>query len=763
APGAAGGASAPAEVVSSEAAPAPEAAPEAAPPEAQAAPPVAAERDDALKAVVVTAQRREESAQSVPTPVSVLSGEGLTEAGIGRSAKEILDYVPNASAITQQHGRPRWWIRGVGTGQQQLDFANPVGFYSDDVYISNASATGFPLFDLDRVEVLRGPQGTLWGKNTTGGAINVISRKPEFEYDGYLKFDYGKYNDLIGEGAFGGTIWKGKLAARAAFHYEQIDGRFTNLVTGRQEGGFQDGAFRLQLLGKVSSAVEVLANVHVRRYTTGGNSWTVTGTGPDGEYLAGYIPSTKLDEVSANAPNSDEIGQVGALINLKAELGRYTLTSISGYEDFSNTTLGDSDNTPLEISRSWATAESYQLSEEIRLASPREDRYNWIVGVYSLFENIDRESSSAKLPDVALPAPGPANYSYTHFDHETRSVAAFASATLGITDAFKVTAGLRWTLENRQLVTLRQANAPTTPATFSNVGLWWEPGSVSLPLDTTYNTRLEKTWNNFTYDVTPQYEISKNALVYARYAHGVKSGGFNTAATTEAALNVVEPETLDDIELGLKTSFFGQRLILNLSAFHYWYSDIQVNVVGPLPPTNTPVSYLQNVEKGRVDGGELEFDSLPFRNLQLSGSLGLLDTEFTDFQVLNNGPDYSGNVFVRSPLVTGLLRGNYRLELPGDSGPSLLFGADYRWMSRQVHFTTNQDNPLLGTSPFSVLNARVSFESNDQKLLLTAYINNALNVKYRAHTLPATRDASGAAVTWSDPWTAGVSLTARWY
>jgi iron complex outermembrane receptor protein len=143
--------------------------------------------------------------------------------------------------------------------------------------------------------------------------------------------------------------------------------------------------------------------------------------------------------------------------------------------------------------------------------------------------------------------------------------------------------------------------------------------------------------------------------------------------------------------------------------------------------------------------------------------LGLLDTEFTDFQVLNDGPDYSGNVFVRSPHVTGLLRGNYRIELPGDSGPSLLLGADYRWMSSQVHFTTNQDNPLLGTSPFSVLNARVSLESNDQKLLLTAYVNNALNVKYRAHTLPAARDASGAAVTWSDPWTAGVSLTARWY
>ncbi len=131
----------------------------------------------------------------------MLGGAQLLSNGVGRSASEILNYVPNASAGTQQHSRPRWWIRGVGAGQQQIDFPNPVGFYLDDVYISNSSATGFPLFDLDRVEVLRGPQGTLWGKNTTGGAIDVISRKPTPYLDGYIKADYGSYNNRLVEGA----------------------------------------------------------------------------------------------------------------------------------------------------------------------------------------------------------------------------------------------------------------------------------------------------------------------------------------------------------------------------------------------------------------------------------------------------------------------------------------------------------------------------------------------------------------------------------
>jgi iron complex outermembrane receptor protein len=719
--------------------------------------------DDALKAVVVTAERREESAQKVPNAVSVLGGDDLTNANIGRSAKEVLDYVPNASAVAQQHGRPRWWIRGVGTGQQQLDFSNPVGFYLDDVFISNSTATGFPIFDLDRVEVLRGPQGTLWGKNTTGGAINVISRKPDFNYDGYLKLDYSSYNTKLLEGAFGGPIWTDRIAARASFHYEDHGGRYHNLVTQRREGQFQDGAFRLQLLAKITPNFEALANVHARKYNTSGGTWSVTGTGPDGSYLAGYVPSTSRDQVASNVPAQEEIRQTGAVLNLKASFGKYALTAISGYEEFRNVALADSDYTPLEVSRSYANGRSFQWSEEIRLTSPRQDRLNWIAGVYAIYEKIKRGSASAKLPDVAETAPGLANYNYTYFDHQTKSVAAFASSTLNIIDALSLTAGLRWTLENRELSISRVASAPDAAATFSNISTWWEPSSVSSPLSTTYDVNPEKTWNNFTYDVTPKYQFTKDLLAYFRYAHGIKSGGFNTAATNLAALNVVQPEKLDDLELGVKTAFLGNRLVVNATVFHYFYSDIQVNVVGPLPPTNTAVSYLQNVKRGRVDGAELEVDSLLVRNLHVGGNLGLLDTEFTDFHVLNGGPDYSGNEFVRSPHVTALVRADYRVPLPVASAPSLSVAADWHYLSRQFHFTTNQDNRLLGSDPYSVLNARVTLASNDEKLALMGYVSNLLDSKYRAHTLPAARDATGAPVTWGDPRTFGVSVTGRWY
>lgn len=714
-----------------------------------------------LKELVVTAERREASLQKVSTAITALSGDDLIDTGIGRTSADVLNYVPNASAATQQHGRPRWWIRGVGTGQQQLDFSNPIGFYLDEVYISNASATGFPLFDLERVEVLRGPQGTLWGKNTTGGAIGVVSRRPTFANDGYLKIDYGSFNNRLVQGASGGTIWENRLAARASFSYEKRDGRFENIYRdNRKDGEFQDGAVRLQLLGRITDNLEVNANVHFRDYTTAGSLATVTSNAADGGYLAGYVPSADSNKVNTNAPNTGNTLQEGSVVNVKWQLRQLTLTSISAYEQFRDVALTDSDYTPLEISRGWSRARSTQFTQELRLASPRADRFNWVGGLFGFYEDINRSASTAKLPGAAA-GPGPTNYSNTVFDHTAKSLAAFGSGTYNFTQQLSLTAGLRWTTETRDLDINRVANS--SPATFFDVGQWWLRRSVSSPLnsETNYDQNLSKTWNNFTGDVTPTFDINKNARVYLRYARGVKSGGFNTAATTLAALNVVEPEKLNAYEAGAKTSWFDNRLTANASAFHYDYRDIQVNVVGPLPPTNVAVSYLQNVKRGRSDGAELELEGVPFTNFHFGGSVGYLNTKFTDFKVFNSDQDYSNkSEFVRAPRWSTLFRADYRIPI---ARQALVLAGDWRFQTKQYHFTTNQDNPLLGQGAYSLVNARVSLVSADEKVTLTFYANNLLDEKYRNHSLPGARNATGAVTFYGDPLTVGVSLTTRWW
>jgi iron complex outermembrane receptor protein len=713
-----------------------------------------------LKAVVVTAQRREESAQKVPTAVSVLSGENLEDSGIGRKAGDVLDYVPNASAATQLHGRPRWWIRGVGTGQQQLDFANPVGFYLDDVYISNASATGFPLFDLDRVEILRGPQGTLWGKNTTGGAVSVVSRKPSFESnDGELKLDYGSFNDKLVEGASNGVIWSNRLAGRASFHYESRDGRFTNLYDGRHAGEFQDAAVRLQLLGKITSDLTALANVHLRKYTSNGTVSTVSAATDGGPYLNGYVPSTGINDVNSNAPVSSDIRQTGASLNLKWQLGSLALNAISGFEEFKETSLSDGDNTPLEVSRGWTDALSRQYSQEIRLASPRADQWNWVAGLFYFNEDIKYKSASARLPGVDTVVGAP-NYALTVFDHKNQSFAPFASSTFSFTEAFSLTGGLRWTWEKRTLDIDRIGNGPGTLA-FTDIVEWWNPETIKSPLVQTFSANPSKTWTNFTYDVTPSFAITPDARIYFRYARGIKSGGFNTAATTLTALNVVEPEKLDAYELGTKTSWLNRRLTANVSGFYYDYRNIQINVVGPLPPTNVAVSYLQNAQKGRVYGGEFEVEALPIKYIHLAGNLGLLDAKFTEFTALYGGTDYSGNRLVRAPKVSSLLRAD--VTLPIDAPFNLIVGADWRYQSRQFFYTTGQTDPLLQQNAYSIVNARITFQSPDEKLSLVLYANNLLDVRYKNHALPGSAGATGDTVYWADPRTIGASLISRWW
>ena len=725
--------------------------------------PTAPAPDQQLKEVVVTAARREQGAQSVASALSVLKGDDLTDNQIGRSAGEVLNYVPNASAVTQLHGRPRWWIRGVGTGQQQLDFSNPIGFYLDDVYISNASATGFPLFDLERVEVLRGPQGTLWGKNTTGGAINVVTRKPDFASDGYVRLDDGTFNDRIVEGAAGDTIWKDHLAARLSFHYESRGGRFQNLYTDTSDGQFQDGAVRLQLLGRITPDLEITGNVHFRQYATQGATITTTSNAASGAYLVGYAPSTDPDTVDTNAPTNDNILQNGAFLNLRYRSSGYTLTAISAYEDFRERSLTDSDYTPIEISRGWAQARSYQLTEEVRLASPRKDRVSWVAGAFYFHEKIDSDSATGKLPGLPLESPGPSNYAYTGFEHRADSGAVFGSLTARIVEFFNVMGGLRLTTETRHLTFLREATPSGTAAAFSDPASWWLPQSVTTPLTNWFTASPSNTWNNVTGDITPQVEITKQAQIYFRYAHGVKSGGYNTAATSLSALNVVQPERLDDFELGTKTSWFQHRLTVNASAFRYNYHNIQVNVVGPLPPTNTAVSYLQNVAAGRVNGGELETEALPVKNLHLSANLGLLDTKFTSFQVLNGGANYSGNQFVRSPHVNLVVLADYRVPLGAGRVPSLVFAGDWHFTSHQFDYATNQTDPLLQTPAYSIVNGRIALVSPDEKVSLTLYADNLGDVRVRAHSLPGATGATGDVAIWGDPRTVGVSLLARWW
>jgi iron complex outermembrane receptor protein len=698
-----------------------------------------------LQSVTVTAQKREESAQKVPSAITVLGGKELLDTGIGRSASEILNYVPNASAGTQQHGRPRWWIRGVGAGQQQVDFPNPVGFYLDDVYISNSSATGFPLFDLDRVEVLRGPQGTLWGKNTTGGAINVISRKPSFKSSGYAKLDYGSYDTKLAEGAIGGALVDEVLAGRLSFHTEQQDkGRFHNQFTGERDGKLKDSAIRGQLKALIGRDLTANLNLHYRDYTTKGATTTVASYGANGVYRNGYVPSTNPDDVSTNAPADSDVKQGGAQLNLEYALGELTLTSITGYENFRNEATGDSDNTPLEVGRSRAKASSRQVSQELRLTSPQNGAVSWVAGLFYFNEKIDADSAGARLPNGTVPALAgstqPVGYNRTIYQHKARSAAIFGSTTVNFSEQLLSTFGLRWTTETKDL-DLRRVQAVSNTVTFGDAANWWNTVrggnyTAASVANNNFTSNPSTTWNALTYDVTPEYRFSRTLRGYLKYAHGIKSGGYNTSATDVRALNTVKPETLNSFEAGIKSEWLDGRLNFNANIFHYDYKNVQVNITGVYngDPTQS-VNYLQNVRKAHVNGAEFEIEAQPTDNLHVNANLGLLRTEFDDFAIQNNGGDRSGNEFVRSPHVTALLAADYRYPL--GNGAQLVFSGDVRYTSKQYYYVDPQSDArgLLNQGGFALTNARLSYVLPGGKHRITAYANNLADKVYRNHTL----------------------------
>ncbi|CAG0965284.1 Ferric-pseudobactin 358 receptor [Myxococcaceae bacterium] len=676
-----------------------------------------------LGEVTVTAQRRKESAQRVPTSITVLGGRRLIDQNIGRSASEVLNYVPNASAGTQFHGRPRWWIRGVGTGQQQLDLTNPVGFYQDQVYMSNSTSTGFPLFDLERVEVLRGPQGTLWGKNTTGGAIDVVSRKPSLSQtqEGYLKLIYGTYNNYIAEGAYGARL-NDYIAVRGAFHYDHQDGRFdtwdpvSNNLTGQRQGGFDDAMFRVSVLGKITPDLEALFNVHYRNYYTQGGvgtlNLTAAAANPKGvlykDPLTGYTntPNPDINVISSarrTVITDDKVNQKGALLNLTQKFGGYSLVGITGYEDWSSTNTGSAPS----------PQSSWQVSQEVRLLSPREDRWNWITGLHYFYENIDSTTYSSTLPcgvgfttnqlrNGALPngggclsSLGTQGYSRNQFNHENESVAVFASTTFNFTEKFLTTVGVRYTHETKDVDQNRvQARAPangtlnynnragtgnnlgngalTTNPLFYDANNWWStvnpgylPAQVTLSpatVDkngTATNFRGSKSvaWDLVTYDLTPQFKINNTDMVYFKHARGAKSGGFNTGASQLRVLDtIIQPEILYSYEVGAKTGWFDGRLKANAALFYYDYEGDQLNITA-VPNTgsgvaNSTTGYIYNIGQAHSQGAEFEIEALPLPDLHIIGNIGLLDTRFDDVGNINQkGVPYQNQILVGNEMV----------------------------------------------------------------------------------------------------------------
>jgi iron complex outermembrane recepter protein len=727
-----------------------------------------------LGAVTVTAQRREQKIQDVPVPITAISGDYLENANIHNS-NDVTRLVPNFSA--QSSGgltsKPRWFLRGIGSNDPSVNLEGPIGIYQDDVFIALASSQVFPIYDQQRVEVLRGPQGTLWGKNTTGGAVNFISQKPTFDYDGYAKLGIGNYGTRTIEAAVGGPIKDDALAGRVSFRCDETSGYAHNNFTGGSQPDYSDCGGRIQLLAVLSDNFTALVNAHFARYSGTASPSYPIGINAGGADNYGFVPSYGISPQigdSFYAGNSQVTNDTaGASVTLNYQFDRLKLTSISAIETAHDDLLQQPGTAPSPLvpnqSGTYSQADFRQISQELRLASPQTDRFNWLVGYMFFDSSLDYQSVSATIAPTARTA-----YLSQPLHQADQSNAFFGSATFNFTDRIALTGGIRYTRETKTVEESRIASGAAGSVVFNNPGTWWPLSSVSpaprSPALSNVSLGATDTWSQTTFDVSPQYKITKDALVYARFATGFRSGGFNPtlSVTNGAVVPEVQPETLTDYEIGLKTAWLDHRLIFNAAVFDYQMKNLQLNVQTPNPSglPNQTSSTTQNAANGKVQGVEFEIQALPTDNLRLWTGIGFLNAHYTNFQTYQGTQllNASGNSFYRTPHTSITVGADYRVPLPEAVGGSVLFSTDWSYRSAIFYNAVIQNDPLQREGGYTLGNVSLTYTSPNKKYDISVYANNVLNKSYVILSQVAANGSYPTAL--GEPRYFGVSGTFRW-
>ncbi len=694
-----------------------------------------------LGEIVVTAQKRSESIQSVPISIEAFSGKDLKNLGV-QSSSDISKFTPNVEIGLPggQGNQPLLTIRGIGLNDTNTNNAGPNGIYVDEVYLSAPSSQSFSTFDLERVEVLKGPQGTLYGRNSSGGAINFITNKPTDATTADFRFSYSSFDTTSFEGAIGGKIADG-LDGRLAFVKHDSDGYFYNDLTHNHENGANDGALRGELLWNPTAALKVLLNVHggyvytrqqeyrhigtlqsafgapcTTSQSAAGQCVDLFGTGtPSGFYDGAFDVQSKL-----------RVSNEGASVRAEYDAGYLQLLSLTSYENNYKRDPEDSDATALRLVEQTFGVKSDAATQEFR-ASHSETKYRWVAGAYYLNENLLQNQSIGQLLDGDLvfgpgAVDGVALIGLDHSRQITNAYALFGQGEYNITSKLKFIAGGRFTDETKTFDYFSQVQAQ-------------EGGINSFsPLQTIEQTRRSLTDENFSYRVALDYTFDRNTLAYGSIASGFKSGGFNggflSADPTEAdrQLPPIKPEKVTAYEVGVKSTLFDRRLTIDGALFYNDYTNMQVaEYVSPVVPGGNIVSVLDNAKQAHTEGVDLSIIARPLRRLTFTANVGLLEAKVDEFLSSESTAviNYSGNQLALAPHVTGLLLATYEVPL-GEDALDLQASGSYK--SHQFFDITNL--PLASQNAYWLADLRAAYEFKHLGLEIAGFIHNVTGKEY---------------------------------
>ncbi len=662
---------------------------------------------DKLAEIVVTAQKREQNLQDVGTSLTAFDANSLQQLGL-RDVTDIAGQVPGLQFNQYGATVTIYNLRGVS----QNDFSDhqeaPVAVYADDAYIASTGALAGSLFDMQRVEVLRGPQGTLFGRNATGGLIQYISNQPTDALDGYIDVSGGNFDHIDTQGAIGGPLTD-TLSARAAFATNYHEGYITNSLGGRINNQKQF-AGRLQFTWKVAENGEIRLKLHGVNNddeVAGNYSWAAstpdpTGRGvfnPGGSDFFGYTnPSTNPFQQSEDRRGIFNRTVYGATVHAIWKTDAFTVTSVTDYLHAQKRYGEDSDVSPNPIFNYDVLYHFHQLSQELRLNGAL-DAFRWVAGVYYLHYDSRDIGTTTLIEPIGV---GKADFSLS-----TNSPSVFAQLEYDLTSQLTLIGGARYTYDDKKF-------------DYNYV-------CVDCPQQIHYVApafpEASRTFNIATGKVELDYKPIRDVMLYASWNRGAKGGGWSapTSGPVDPATLPYNMERLTSIEAGFKSTFWDGRARLNGSIFHYDYKDYQ----GFFLDVATQV--VENVN-AKVKGGELEFSVLPIHGLNVQ--LGVSHLESIVPQVPTPSGEFVSAQMPQAPHWT--FNALARYEWPLFGGLASVEG-DAKWNSQQYLELINAQVDLQPS--YAVLNGRIGYGSLDSRWQVNAFIKNAADKWYRIYNL----------------------------
>jgi iron complex outermembrane receptor protein len=721
-----------------------------------AAAPQTQEDDSGLPEILVTAQRREENQQKVPIAITTIEPSAIATAGVFNSLDlpRIAPGVTTSPTAANSFFIP--YIRGVGSNSPATGNDSSIAVYIDGVYQSDKSANILEFNSIERMEVLKGPQGTLFGRNATGGAINIITRKPEFDFSGSAEASYARFGQWVAKGYVTGPIAGDVVAFNASYQHTGGGDFATNTGTrypgkfGGTDGDSVDG----KILIKPSADLEItLGAMYMNRTTSNLNSNLnpVRGTIPVGTFFGGTFDPDLYEY--QGSPNRFQVKATRLTGKVRYSLPGVDLVSISGYVKTTVDSDLDYDGTSADFYYFNEVQGVKDFSQEFQLLSTGDGPLQWTLGAYFF----DGKANTRPLnvlqgvpyntPLSGIPAIAGGTASSIFANGSTKAYAGYGQLTYAVTPTTKVTGGLRYTSEKRGYDFTVLGIGQIAPGFFSStlIPLASEPG-------------LSKTFNKLTWRLAVDQELAQDVMGYVSYNRGFKSGTYNLNDFTPGQ-TPVNPEQLDAYEVGIKSRFADRTIQLNASAFYYDYKNIQLDII-VAGGGGGGTTKLQNAASEKIYGLDLETIVQPAPGLQLHGNVSLLHAEYSSFPnavafvpnpVTGNGDqtvvDASHTEGLFSPSWSFTLGADYTAHL-GDS--KLILSASY--------FRTDKFKVGIGprdlVDEYDSLGASVTFEPANFPAYVRLFGSNLTNQKVIGVNLSALKQSRQEIV----PLTYGVAV-----